>query len=302
MSTDIETQLARLGERFRAEITHVAPDEIFDDAQSTAQPAPIVQLDRPTLPDTAPTRRRWMPAVAAALVAFLIGGLALMNHRDDDGVGVSDATCRESRYPISFDGQLFPAVDSDLAVTGFPTPEVAADAYLADRMDDTDVPALDVAYSVIGAVSTDGPNTIVRAELRSGDAVGIVDVATRAVELTDVGTRWIVQAAASDVTDLDVGDVDGGRVSVGVEPRGEGSGYASTHDRFDGGTIDAGGFGTDGTIPEWPISLETGSSPALFLRYWFVGTERLSFGEVELHQGYSDFGEGWQSLERHQLC
>ena len=302
MSADIETQLARLGERFRAEITHVGPDEIFDDAETTAQPAPIVQLDRSALPDTLPTRRRWIPAVAAALIALLIGGLALMNQRDDRGVGVSDATCAASRYPVSFDGQLFPAVDSDLAVTGFTTPEAAADAYLADRMDDIDVGGLEVTFQVADVVSIDGPNTIVRADLRSGTAVGTVDVATRAVELTDVGTRWVVQAAASDVTDLDVGDVEGGRVPVGVEPHGEGSGYASTHDRFDDRTIDAGGFGTDGTIPEWPISLETGSSPALFLRFWFVGTERLSFGEVELHQGYRDFGEGWQSLERHQLC
>lgn len=302
MSTDIETQLARLGERFRAEITHVGPDEILDDAESPAQSASIVQLDRPALPETLPTRRRWMPAVAAALVAFLVGGLALMNQRDDGGVSGSDATCAETRYPISFDGQLFPAVDSDLAVTGFPTPEAAADAYLADRTVGDEVPGLDVAYSVIGSVSTDGPNTIVRAELRSGDAVGTVDVATRAVELTDVGTRWIVQAAASDVTDVDVGDFEGRRVPVSVKPRGDGSGYASTHDRFTGELIDEGGFRTDGTIPEWPISLETGSSPAPFLRYWFVGTDRLSFGEVELNQGYSDFGEGWQSLERHQLC
>jgi hypothetical protein len=89
---------------------------------------------------------------------------------------------------------------------------------------------------------------------------------------------------------------------VGVEPRGDGSGYAGVHDRFTDELIDAGGFRTDGTIPEWPISLDTGSSPLPFLRYWFVGAERLSFGEVELNQGYRDFGDGWQTLERHQLC
>jgi hypothetical protein len=302
MSTDIETQLARLGERFRTEITHVDPDEILHHAEPAAELAQTVQLDRSTRPDRHPARRRWIPAAAAALVAFLVGGLALINQRDDGGVGVSDTSCAASRYPVSFDGQLFPAVDSDLSVTGFSTAEAAADAYLADRIAGTDVPGLDVTYSIISAASADGPNTIVRAQLRSGDAVGTVDVATRAVELTDVGTRWIVQAAASDVTDLDVGDFDGGRVSVGVEPHGEGSGYASTHDRFNGELIDSGGFGTDGTTPERPISLEAGSSTAPSLRYWFVGTDQLSFGEVELNQGYSDFGEGWQSLERHQLC
>jgi hypothetical protein len=118
-----------------------------------------------------------------------------MNQRDDGAAGVSDASCAASRYPISFDGQLFPTLDSDLAVTGFSTAEAAADADLADRMVSPDVPALDVTYSVIGAISRDGSNTIVRAELRSDDAVGTVDV-TPAVELTDIDTRWIVQAAA----------------------------------------------------------------------------------------------------------
>ncbi len=310
MPIDIETQLRRLGQQFRSEMTHVHPDEILDDPHASVP----VPADRPLLPVEAnsptPIRVRWLTAVAAGLVLVLIGGLITLSERNGTDVGVNNQprSCAELDYPVSFDGFMFPAPDSDIADTGYLSAEAAADAYLADRTRAvSDGVPISVSYEVLDRTSVVGPNTIVRATLREDTARGTVDIAARAIQTTRGGTRWVVDAGASDVSRLVVADFADERVTVEIDPFRTGTHYATINDSVSGVVIDAtgtqtAGGSTSGSAPAPRLDLDTGGQTAPLLRYWFVNADTIEFAEVQLNQGYPDYGEGWQSLERLQLC
>lgn len=310
MPTDIESQLRELGERFRSEMIHVEPDEILDlrHAASPLDDQPLV--DHAETATASHRRARWLTTVAAASILVLVGGLIILSQRDDSDVGVSDGpgSCSVADGPVSFDAQVFPAFDSDVAQTGYQSAHAAADAYLTDRASAANLQGfpLSVSYELVDGAREVGRNTIVRANLHADTAQGSVDIATRRVDTTAGGPRWVVEAATSDVLTPSSVEFAGGRVTIEVDPDTTGSNYATTNDPSSGIVIDAGGAQTAGTSPDVstpPVLLDlvAGASNPI-LRYWFINAETIKFTEVQLNEGSADYGEGWQALLQLQLC
>jgi polyisoprenoid-binding protein YceI len=308
MPTDVETQLRDLGHQFRAEMIHVHADEILDRSSPDArrEAGTIIHLANPS---STRRRTRWLMAVAAASLLVLVTGLVVIAQRDESGVGVNDRpeACQDADDTVSFDAQTFPAFDSDIAETGYLSATAAADAYLADRASAAaNDHGIVVSYELVGGTRDVGPNTIVRANLNTETAHGTVDIATRRVETTDGGPRWIVQAAASNVASFPTATFTDGRVTVSFDSLATGSAYAATHDPSSGDEIDVGGAQITagvpaGSIPPALLDLVAGT-PNPILRYWFVNVDTIEFTEIQLNQGYPDFGEGWRALQQLQRC
>ena len=310
MPTDIETQLRDLGERFRSEMIHVDPDEISDRPREV-DPFENHPLVENVEPSTATHRgARWLTAVAAASILVLVVGLIMVSQRDNADVGVSNrpASCAAVDEPVSFDAQLFPAFDSDIAQTGYPSAHAAAGAYLADRTSAANLAGFptDVSYDLVDGTRQVDQNTIVQANLYTDTAQGTVNIATRRIDTTAGGPRWVVQAATSNVLIPSTIEFTDGRVAIGVDPDTTGSNYATTNNPSSGEVIDAGGAQTAGgspnvSTPPVVLDLVAGvSNPNL--RYWFINADTIEFTEIQLNEGYPDYGEGWQALLQLQLC
>lgn len=310
MPTDIETQLSDLGERFRSEMIHVDPGEILDrqGGADRFENQPLVEHVEPS----SATHRgaRWLTAVAAASILVLVVGLIMVSKRDNSDVGVSDGptSCAAVDEPVSFDAQLFPAFDSDIAQTGSPSAHAAADAYLADRTSAANLAGFptDVSYELVDGTRQVDQNTIVQAILYADTAQGTVEVATRRIDTTAGGPRWVVQAATSNVLIPSTIEFADGRVAIGVDTDTTGSNFATTNNPSSGEVIDAGGAQTAGDSPSVstpPVLLDLVAGVTNpNLRYWFINADTIEFTEIQLHEGYPDYGEGWQALLQLQLC
>ena len=85
MSVDLETQLAELGARWSSSIPHVQPSDVFDRFDLEDDLTVSVVGDQDSGASRGGNRtRRWVVAVAAVCVLFLVGGL------------VADVTTRDS--------------------------------------------------------------------------------------------------------------------------------------------------------------------------------------------------------------
>lgn len=316
MSVDVETQLRRLGRHLEREVAHVEVDEIVEDRPTMPLFASSLSGSTTARPDDRRRPRRLVTtAVAAGLLAVLIGGLAVVDRDRRDGTAPSDrpAVCRGEVELISFDAAIFPSGGVDAALAGDDsTPEATVGSYLADRVSGAARHGLDVGFAIEGIV--DGhvgaeleSIVIVRASLSTGDATGTVDVALRRVE-SGPRSRWIVQAAASVPDEFSQLQLLDGIVTGTLDLGADVVAHVAVHDVRTGRQIDASTLRTEpGSEAQANFELVAGGSQLPVLQAWLIdetalGRSAIRFTELQLNAGSPDFGEGWHALQRNALC